>query len=349
MRPEIRARIYSARQALHSIGPKILAAGPISKNHKLYLADALIDSRAFLYAQIWHASASKHLAELDAPRIEGWRRVLCLHNADKEAPRTTNVQVMAAAKRPTARDVVFICRLRYIKRFIQKAPLELKALVQTAGVADDTWAGLINADVKRAQTYALPDHPIAALPDPATDPRAWVNYFVTGAYGWVPLIKRIWHRCVDDACSAADLPPPPPDARCRPGREGDGIEHKCPECTAAFSSAQRLSVHRQGVHGVLSPLRLFVFHPTCLVCNVHFWTADRCFHHLARSVCGGVVSTSECTPLSPEAARARVAQGRATARANLAKGLGRRYAERPPVQASGPLHPLFPCNLGEVH
>ena len=68
-------------------------------------------------------------------------------------------------------------------------------------------------------------------------------------------------------------------------RSADGLPHhgnfQCEQCSATFATAQQLSAHRFGKHGIRCPAARYASHTTvCKTCLMQFWEPPRLLRHL---------------------------------------------------------------------
>ena len=295
---------------------------------------SIMESKLFYCCQCWSDDAVHCIGALDYPRLKAWRSVRGWHNYQREADHVPDAAVWLDAKRLPALDCARLARLRYLPRLCKVSPPELFALLQAAHPASFAWQRQLYGDIDLMRQVAALDDWVRSMPHPLEDPHAAFAYFAGGAQGWKEAIHRFAvalrrMHVADLLRPGAAVAPPAADAEL----------HECLLCDAgrrrSFHSKSALLSHQHRVHGVLSPLRSFVYGTHCACCLKEFWSFERCAHHLARASCIGRLMTR--VPVEPSVVAERLRASRADHRANARAGRSHRVASRPSMRLAGPL------------
>eukprot|EP00974_Lingulodinium_polyedra_P014325 1389132-Lingulodinium_polyedra.AAC.1 len=127
------------------------ASEALDSPSKHAVADAFLLLRLFHGAATWGALGQRDVSALDKARTRYMRTIEAMGNAGlPHSERTSDVQVWKVAEAPGTRDLVRLQRLAYLPRFVQHAPVALKAMVQAAAGEVTSWAAQIVADIEWA-------------------------------------------------------------------------------------------------------------------------------------------------------------------------------------------------------
>ena len=117
-----------------------------------------------------------------------------------------------------------------------------------------------------------------------------------------------------------------------------GVSHTCNACDKTFSSYQSYALHKFKKHGIKHIVRRYITGSQCPICLVEWWTRERAINHVRyRSEVCKLNLLLHAPTLSPEEADVLDAKDARLYRDFTKQGKRRHIAERPCMQAEGPL------------
>ena len=169
---------------------------------------------------------------------------------------------------------VRVRRLKYFRRFLLWAPIELQQLVSLAFTLDpDSWLGKVYDDLRWLSGYE--ESPSI---DPSDDPIKW-HQFVTGGDFYLCIRGACNDQvCGDAPCIADPVVPPEDDGIVEPPCEVPS-ELSCMLCSQAFPTKAQLNLHMFAQHKIKNPCFMYADGSKCPICLKCFHTRPRLLHH----------------------------------------------------------------------
>lgn len=194
------------------------------------------------------------------------RRFGAMRYGGLDTPSDRDVRVHTQA--PSVDCILMGRRLSYMVRVLVTGPPPLRALLhaRVRGVSLP-WVRQVIADMSHMNDL-LSLH----LPDPEREHAVWSEFIVQDPSRWRALVAQIFFtESFADRVVSGDAPAPV-------------VTFPCPSCEGlTFPSPKSLAQHCRRVHGVRTPVRLYVSGSVCPVCRSDFRDRLRCIAHLTDS------------------------------------------------------------------
>ena len=301
-RPETAQRCRSAQVASIALGRSVFAKRQLSKEVRLHVARASVESRLLHHAGAWCELSQTEWGRVEAALLAPGRRVAGVQRlAATSDEHVTNEQVREQLHLPTARALVDIQRLRLAARVHRLAPHALRGLLQSEGAA--AWRKEVCVALAIMQAMLAPKLDVCPSPTTAAALQQWMDLAVSCPRQWAGYLRSWRAACGQDPAAHGRL-----SAGCRdragPDSEEDG-EFLCAACGTEWPTRRALRLHQLHAHGRRREARCWVGSPACPGCGRWWHTRLRAMHHFERSGgCRAAVAASGIGPLGDEAVSA---------------------------------------------
>eukprot|EP00929_Paragymnodinium_shiwhaense_P051450 TRINITY_DN25890_c0_g1_i1.p1 TRINITY_DN25890_c0_g1~~TRINITY_DN25890_c0_g1_i1.p1 ORF type:complete len:1958 (-),score=429.83 TRINITY_DN25890_c0_g1_i1:363-6236(-) len=335
------------RMAKETISRATLKNPNLSMERKSYLVDVML-AKGLYGAETWPLMTGKNLQKITTPYMQ------VLRSASNEAwehgkKMKPSRELYKEGFAPIAVHLR-IRRLRYVSRYLQKAPRILRVLTQTnhhesLKRGEKSWVSRIKEDLTWIWER---DRKMEELPDPEGDVQSWLSYICSFPLQWKKQLSDILGKVKTGEINAEDE-----IEKCGPCDTTSGF---CPPCGQYFATPQGFAAHCRLKHGIRAAGRAFVEEDlVCWSCGHKAPNRARALQHyrmgllrkasgscLAQVVLAGAQEVEEerlqqLEAAERERARKMVSQGRHPADADYWSMLGRQVeGPRLPVRC-GPL------------
>ena len=280
--PEARQRERSALSSFVPIAQKVIGSKSLSLQRRVQVATTFVMSRLFYNVHVWSIFAGKARDILNAVYMRTWRRAV----GDPRHGRTTwtNAQVLRMVGMPTIETFVRRRRLNYFSRLATVKFDALQTLLQQRDKYGKQlpWVQLILGDL-RALRHCFTEK-LGELPCPLVSMEPYWRLATDYPHEWKCLVKQLADVSIEVI----------PTAVHSGGANADGLNtYTCEQCSAAFCTYKKLTIHRWSKHRERCEVRRFIGNISqCPICYTDFVTRPRLVKHLlenrVRSVTRGI-------------------------------------------------------------
>jgi hypothetical protein len=262
-------RASSAMSAYGPLAGKIFGAESIPTPLKLAFLRSLVLSR-LLYNVHTLTMTAVAMTRLNGPYMRALRSIAGVRRFDAACAKS-DLEVRRALGAPSIDFVLLRRRIGYYCRIAAGRPLLLWALLQSRPRGQPLpYAAQVQSDL--AACYRMSAEMRHELPDPSSDPGAWLAFVSRSPSKACNLIDlcTFVNSMLDNI--AHDMPTGIAQFPCE----------LCPPPRPGFSSAKALASHMRARHGARSPIKRFVDDSAlCPACGASFCTRIRVIAHLS--------------------------------------------------------------------
>eukprot|EP00929_Paragymnodinium_shiwhaense_P097639 TRINITY_DN59274_c0_g2_i1.p1 TRINITY_DN59274_c0_g2~~TRINITY_DN59274_c0_g2_i1.p1 ORF type:complete len:931 (+),score=141.90 TRINITY_DN59274_c0_g2_i1:281-3073(+) len=263
------------RAAYGTISASTLKSKSLPLKEKIRLLEIML-TKGLFGCESWPQLEPRHVAIIAAPYYKMMRQVVG-EDWHHGAEMATNEEVLGYGL-ASMMTQLRIRRLRYLARYVAKAPLVLRILV-TANAdlydkkgGEKCWIDIALDDLEWAwhNSDRLQD-----MPAPRANTKAWTDLIRRYPAEWKGILTKIY-----EAAKKGEIHDPDPTME---KKNGDAFQ--CEVCGKLCINAQALSLHMLGTHKIRAAARGFVDATnTCWVCGIKCPSRGRCMMHYRQGI-----------------------------------------------------------------
>ena len=197
-----------------------------------------------------------------------------MQNTKESSRRFSDEQVLVHLQHISVDSILRLARLRYLVRFLQKAPSPLINLALLQISYKNSWICLVQNDL--FCLWNSNDSLYSTMPNPQDNIAEWVQDIFDSPVHWRSLFIKIINRSKGSVFPYQVIIPAVPAV----AAENNSAFCACYECGKIFQTMAQLRTHQFKMHQYRNPVHSLVYTTSCVSCGCEYHHRKFLIKHL---------------------------------------------------------------------